>query len=138
MSRLSILLTIVAAMAFATGAAFAGERAKADVQCKATDKKLVYDCMIMLTGKKSGKPLENASIRIKADMPSMAMAHNVKPVEAMAMGEPGQYHATLKLAMHGEWALTMDISGPTRDRIIKKLQFGKMVGDGKMEMKHKK
>ncbi len=137
MSRLSILLTIAAAMAFAT-AVHAGERAKADVQCKATGKKLVYDCMIMLKGKKSGKPLENASIRIKADMPSMAMAHNVKPVKAMAMGEPGQYHATLKLAMHGEWALTMDISGPTRDRIITKLQFGEMVGDGKMEMKHKK
>ena len=33
--------------------------------------------------------------------------------------------------MHGEWALTMDVSGLLRDRLVKKLQFGVMG-----EMKH--
>ncbi|MCH7633344.1 MAG: FixH family protein [Proteobacteria bacterium] len=67
----------------------------------------------------------------KADMPSMPMAHNTAPVNAIAMSKPGNYHARLKLEMHGEWALTMDVSGPLRDRLVKKLQFGVMG-----EMKH--
>ena len=41
--------------------------------------------------------------------------------------------AMLELEMHGERLLTIDISGPTRDRVVKKLQFGNM----KMKMKQK-
>ncbi len=64
-------------------------------------------------------------------MPSMPMAHNVPPVTGMPTGKPGAYNARLELKMHGEWALTLDVSGAARDRIIKKLQFGEMVGHGK-------
>ena len=128
----------VSAMLVLSSAASAGERAKADVDCKATGEKLVYDCMIMLMNKKSGDPIPGAKIVVKADMPSMPMAHNVAPVNAMAMGKPGNYHARLKLEMHGEWALTIDVSGPLRDRLVKKLQLGEMgamkLGEG--EMKH--
>ncbi len=136
--RIVTTLATVAAMLLLSGATLAGERANADVECKPAGKRLIYDCMIMLFGKKSRKPMTGAVILIKADMPTMPMAHNVRPVKAMAMGGPGQYRATLELKMYGEWALTMDISGPTRDRVIKKLQFGEMVGhkgamDGKMK-----
>ncbi len=116
----------ISTMLVLSSAANAGERAKADVSCKATGEKLVYDCMIMLMNKKSGDPIPGAKIVVKADMPSMPMAHNVAPVNAMAMGKPGSYHARLKLKMHGEWALTIDISGPLRDRLVKKLQLGEM------------
>ncbi len=116
----------ISTMLVLSSAASAGERAKADVSCKATGEKLVYDCMIMLMNKKSGDPIPGAKIVVKADMPSMPMAHNVAPVNAMAMGKPGSYHARLKLKMHGEWALTIDISGPLRDRLVKKLQLGEM------------
>ena len=116
----------------------AGERLAADVHCKPAGGKLVYDCMIMLKGKKTGAPVTGATITVKADMPSMPMAHNVKPVEGKPAGMSGAYKARLELTMHGEWALTLDVSGPARDRIIKKLQFGEMVGHGKMEMKQKK
>ena len=61
----------------------------------------------------------------------MPMAHNAPPVTAIATGKPGNYHARLKLEMHGEWALTIDISGPLRDRLVKKLQLGEMAA-----MKH--
>ncbi len=126
----------VSTMLVLSSAASAGERAKADVDCKATGEKLVYDCMIMLVNKKSGDPIPGAKILVKADMPSMPMAHNAAPVNAMAMGKPGNYHARLKLEMHGEWALTIDISGPLRDRLVKKLQLGEMGtmkhGDGEM------
>ncbi len=68
----------------------------------------------------------------------MPMAHNAPPVNAIAMGKPGSYHARLKLEMRGEWALTIDVSGPWRDRLVTKLQLGEMgamkLGEG--EMKH--
>lgn len=109
-----------------SSAASAGDRAKAVVDCKTTDEMLVYDCMIMLMNKKSGNPISGAKIVVKADMPSMPMTHNLVPVNAKTMGKPGSYHARIKLEMHGEWTLSMDISGPLRDRLVKKLQFGEM------------
>jgi hypothetical protein len=116
----------------------AGERAKAKVDCEATGEKLVYDCTIVLTNKNSGDPIPGANIVVKPDMPSMPMAHNTASVDAMAMDKPGSYHARLKLDMQGEWALILDVSGPLRDRLVKKLQFGAMNamkhGDG--DMKH--
>ncbi len=128
----------ISTMLVLSSAASAGERAKADVDCKATGEKLVYDCMIMLMNKKSGDPIPGAKILVKADMPSMPMAHNVAPVNAIAMGKPGSYHARLKLDMLGEWALTIDISSPLRDRLVKKLQLGEMgtMKHGEGEMKH--
>ncbi len=113
-------------MSVLSAAASAGERAKAEVACMATGEELVYDCMIMLTNKSSGNPIPGAKVSINANMPSMPMAHNVPPVIAKAMGEPGNYHARLTLEMHGEWALTIDVSGPLRDRLVKKLQLGEM------------
>ena len=111
----------ISTMLMLSSAASAGERAKADLDCKATDEKLVYDCTIMLMNRNSGDPILGAKIVIKADMPSMPMAHNAPPVTAIATGKPGNYHARLKLEMHGEWALTIDVSGPLRDRLVKKL-----------------
>ncbi len=116
----------ISAMLVLSSAASAGERAKADVDCKATGENLVYDCVIMLMNKNSGDPIPGAKIVVKAEMPSMPMAHNVVPVNATAMGKPGSYHARMRLVMHGEWVLIMDVSGPLRDRLVKKLQFGEM------------
>jgi hypothetical protein len=121
-------------------AALAGERVQANVDCATTDKALVYDCMIMLQGKKSGQPIDGAEVVVNASMPSMPMAHNVRPVTAMPMGGPGSYHAQLELQMYGQWALTLDVSGPTRDRVVETLQFGDVRADaaehdhGKMKM----
>ncbi len=116
----------ISAMLVLSSAAGAGERARADVDCKATGEKLIYDCTIVLMNKKSGDPIPGAKIVVKADMPSMPMAHNAPPVTAKAVGKPGNYHARLKLEMQGEWALTLDVSGPLRDRLVKKLQLGGM------------
>ena len=104
----------------------AAERLDADVDCRVTEQTLVYDCSILLKGRKCGTPIEGAKIAVGADMPSMPMAHNVKPVDAMPMGGPGMYHARLHLEMHGEWALKLSVESPTRDIVIKKLHFGDM------------
>jgi hypothetical protein len=107
----------------------AAERAKAEVECSPTDQTLVYDCMIMLTGKNSGEPMDSVEFMVKADMPSMAMAHNVKPVKAIPTGKQGTYRARIELEMHGEWVLKMDISRPVRDTIINKMRFGATGGE---------
>ena len=129
---------LLAVLSLASAAA-AGERVMAEVNCQATDVELVYDCTIVLSGKKSGQPLVGAELVVKADMPTMAMAHNVRPVTATPGKMPGHYFATLELEMHGEWALTLDVSGPTRDRVIRKQRFGGTMAHGSREggkMKH--
>jgi hypothetical protein len=129
-AKIFALVLVCAALALpVTG--HSAERGIAEVYCTPTGEKLVYDCMIMLVGKQSGKPIEGAKVVVGAAMPSMPMAHNVKPVKAMAKGKPGMYHARLHLAMEGEWALTMDVSGPTRDKLIHTMRFGSHEG-----MKH--
>jgi hypothetical protein len=103
--------------------ASAAERPKAKTVCTATDEPLVYDCTFTLTGRTSGKPIEGARLVINADMPSMPMAHNVRPVHASATGVPGVYKATLTLEMHGEWLLKIRVEGPTRDLLLEKIDF---------------
>ena len=110
------------------GAALAAERPKSEVTCQPTQEKLVYDCRVMLSGRNSGQPIDGAMITIHAAMPSMAMAHNVRPVTAEPTATPGMYRARLTLEMHGEWALTLDIAGPARDRLVHKLHFGTAAG----------
>ena len=122
-SRAFACLALASAMAWSCVAA-AAERAKAQVVCTPTGKKLIYACEIELLGRKSGTPLDGAKLVVGADMPSMPLAHNVRPVMASPGEKPGMYTATIELEMHGEWALKLDVSGPTRDRLIHKMHFG--------------
>ena len=63
---------------------------------------------------------------VRATMPSMAMAHNVKPVKFSEKEDmAGQYEFTIQLEMLGEWMFQYDISTPKRDRIMEKLIFDK-------------
>ena len=109
----------------------AAGRMMAKVECNDTGHKLVYDCMISVTEMKSGKKMDHAEFRVGAEMPSMPAAHNVEPVEAKPVGM-GMYHVRMTLEMYGEWALKPDFKKPRRDRIVKKMTFGK---EG-MEMKY--
>ncbi|MCY3673259.1 MAG: FixH family protein [Alphaproteobacteria bacterium] len=111
--------------------ALAGERAAADVACEPTAEALVYSCTIAVTGRKSAEPVTAKALSVKADMPSMAMAHNLPPASATPVeGKPGHYIATLELEMHGEWALAIEVNGKTaetaarvRDKVIVKQHF---------------
>ncbi len=131
-------IALVASLIFPAGTQ-AAERVRADVECTPTDQKLVYDCMIMLTGRKSGTAVDGVEFTVKTDMPSMPMAHNVKPVKAMPTEKPGMYHARIELEMYGEWVLKMDVSSPARDTIIHKMNFGASKGEsGSPGMKNRK
>ena len=105
-----------------TGAA--SERAEADVVCNETGMPLQYSCTIQMHERNSGNPLTGAKIVINADMPDMPMAHNVAPVIAMESETPGLYQATLLLEMRGSWVLRLSVSGPMRDIVVVKMDFG--------------
>lgn len=103
----------------------AEERKAAEVECTPVEHRaLVYDCTIMLKGKQSGIPIVDAEFMVGADMPSMPAAHNVRPVPAAPRGAPGVYRFRIELEMKGEWALKLDFTKPSRDRLVKKLRFG--------------
>jgi hypothetical protein len=99
-------------------AALAADRASAVIACKAAPEALVYDCIIKLSNARTSAPLEGATVTVGADMPSMPMTHNVRPVTAKATGTPGEYQARLALEMHGDWALRLTVAGPLRDQLV--------------------
>jgi hypothetical protein len=94
---------------------------RADMQCKPAGKDLVYDCVIRLA--RAGEPLTGAQLSVGADMPSMPMAHNVKPVKARPGNGPGEYLARLDLEMQGEWAVKLRLAGPVRDQLVLHYEF---------------
>jgi hypothetical protein len=117
-------LAVLAALLWLPIAVQATEtRAKADVDCQALPTRLQYDCTLRLANARTDEPLGGATVRVGADMPSMPMAHNVRPVQATAGPEAGTYRARLTLEMHGDWALRIDVTGPMRDRIVKVIRF---------------
>jgi hypothetical protein len=108
-----LLVSAVALPAFA-------QRLDAEVDCKPTKHDLVYDCRFVLKEVKSGRLVSGALLSIGADMPSMPMAHNLKPVRAAPGAAPGEYTARIELEMFGDWALKLNVRGPVRDVIVKK------------------
>jgi hypothetical protein len=94
------------------------QRLQAAMECKSTGTDFIYDCIIRLT-----PPLSGVQVTVGADMPSMPMAHNVKPVKAAPGKTPGEYRARLDLEMRGEWAVKLRISGPVRDQLILHYDF---------------
>lgn len=115
------LLATVAALAAWDGAAqTAVVRARASIDCKPSG--LQLDCTIKLTNAATGAPLTGVDVTVGADMPSMPMMHNIKPVKAAAGGEPGTYRSRIELEMSGAWTLKVDLAGPVRDRVTKSIR----------------
>ena len=92
------------------------QKSQAALECKPTKTDFIYDCTIRLA--RNGQPLAGAAVTVGADMPSMPMAHNVKPVKAKPGRAPGEYEAKLDLEMLGEWAVKLRLAGPLKDQLI--------------------
>jgi hypothetical protein len=114
MGKSALLLIFLAMPAWA-------QKTQATLDCKFTGTDFVYDCVIKVA--RAGKPLSNLQIVVGADMPSMPMAHQVRPVKAKPGKAPGEYHARLDLEMQGEWAVKLRLSGPVRDQLILHYNF---------------
>ena len=121
MRAIFVALVIVASLGAAP--ALAADRARATVACKPAPERLAYDCTLKLTNARSGAPLDQAEVTVGADMPSMPLAHNVRPVTAKATGTPGEYQARLFLEMHGDWAVRLKVAGPVKDQIVEVMNF---------------
>ena len=99
----------------------AAQGTRAELDCRFTGTDFVYDCAVRLA--RGGAPLAGVQLTIGADMPSMPMAHNIKPVKARPGKKPGEYEARLDLEMTGEWALKLRLSGPVRDQLVLHYEF---------------
>ena len=111
MDKAALLLSLVLA-----------QTPQADLRCTSTGRDFVYDCTVLLM--RGGKPLEGVEVTVGADMPSMPMAHNVAPVKARPGKTPGEYLARIDLEMPGEWAVKLRLSGPVRDLLVLRYNFG--------------
>lgn len=113
-SALFLILWLYSCAAFS-------QKVDATLHCTATRADFIFECMIKL--KKGTQPLPGVQITVGADMPSMPMAHNVKPVKAKPGKKPGEYEAKLDLEMLGEWAVKLRLSGPVRDQLVLHYEF---------------
>ena len=86
------------------------------VSCVPDTRVLRQRCTVRLTDRRTGRPLEGASVSLHADMPSMPLAHSVPPAPATAGREPGTYHGTLELEMTGRWVIAVRIASPVHDQ----------------------
>lgn len=119
--------TIIAAVLVAPGLivaeAQAQQRAAASLTCTPTGKTLTYDCDALITDQASKAPIEGLNVEVKADMPSMPMAHNIPPEVASPGDAPGHYRFAITLDMPGSWAFSMRLSGPREDLVVEVLDF---------------
>jgi len=99
----------------------AAQGTRAELDCTPTKTEHVYDCVIHLA--RGSAPVAGVELLIGADMPSMPMAHNIKPVKAKPGKKPGDYEARLDLEMAGEWAVKLRLSGPVRDQLVLHYEF---------------
>jgi len=124
MTRVGLICVMAAiAICLLAGSALAQLRAKADVACRPAGVTLEYDCTIKLTNARTNEPLTGVTLTVGADMPSMPMMHNVRPVKAAPGADSGTYQARLVLEMHGDWAVQLNLSGPVRDRVVANIRF---------------
>lgn len=114
MRRVAFVALLVSQAAFA-------QKTDARLDCKHTGKDFIYDCVIRLA--RAGEPLTGAQVTVGADMPSMPMTHQVKPVKAKPTKTLGEYRARLDLEMGGEWAVKLRLSDPVRDQLVLHYEF---------------
>ena len=118
-------LVAAAILAMTITPAFAADRARATLDCKAAPSpEFAYDCTLDVAHASTGAPLEGATIVLGADMPSMPMVHNVPPFTFNPADKPGRYQARIQLDMYGPWAIKLRITGPLRDEVVAVYQFG--------------
>ncbi len=94
-------------------------------QCEPTQIQLSYHCSFVIKDKKTNKPVDNIKLIIGADMPSMPMAHHIRPVLATKTEEIGVFNARIQLAMYGKWLLTIKVTGSRNDILVDTVTFNK-------------
>jgi YtkA-like len=115
------IFLVAAAPLFLLPTVCGAQASQATLDCKPANKDLVYDCNLRLT--RAGEPIKDVEVSVSADMPSMPMAHNVRPVKAQPASTAGEFVVRLTLEMHGEWALKVRLSGAVKDVLVVQYEF---------------
>ncbi len=89
----------------------------AEISCVAEGQVLHQRCTVRLSDRRTGNAIEGATVTLGADMPSMPLAHHVRPAAATPGSEPGTYHGVLELEMTGRWVIAVRIAGPVEDQV---------------------
>ncbi len=113
--------TAIASILLLSASTALAQSPQGTLECRFTGTDFVYDCKIRLT--RAGAPLPGVDVTVGVDMPSMPMAHNVKPVKARPGKVPGEYEAKIDLEMTGEWAVKLRLGGAVRDLLVLHYDF---------------
>ena len=91
-------------------------------ECIPAKKSNQFSCRVMIAD--GTEPVVDQEIFVSAMMPSMPMAHNVKPAKLeMLHGMEGHYEFIIELEMLGEWMFSYDLQKPKKTRLIEKIIF---------------
>ena len=119
------LLPAASICLFVVTASAQAPRHRIDLECRPTGTSLIFLCTVSVADA-AGTPVSGVDLTLSADMPSMPMAHNVKPVKAQPVtGKPGSYESRIELEMAGEWAVKLQFKAPRPDVVVRKLDFQK-------------
>jgi hypothetical protein len=105
-------------------------RPRIELNCVSFGTGPMLECLVKVQ-RHDGKPLNNAQVTLGALMPSMPMAHTIKPVKAEPTANPGEYKGTLELQMLGVWTVDVDLSGPTRDKFARNFLINECKGSAR-------
>ncbi len=114
------LLGFISPLTHAQSTAPGSGRPDVALKCVSYGTGPMLECVVDLK-RAGGTPLDGAQLTLGALMPSMPMAHTIKPMKAAPTGVPGQYKATLELEMLGVWAVDIDVAGPLREKVSRNL-----------------
>jgi hypothetical protein len=117
---LAVAALVLASAVPAAAWAQSGTRPQVDLACVSHGMGPLLECRVDLR-RRDGTAVEGAQVMLGALMPSMPMAHTIKPMRAEPTGKPGEYRATLELQMLGVWSVDVDISGPLREKVARNL-----------------
>jgi hypothetical protein len=95
-----------------------------DVSCAPAGSPLRQRCSVRLTDRRTGGAVPGATVTLHADMPSMPLAHGVRPVPARPGPGAGTYEGTLDLEMAGRWVVAVRVTGPVNDQVTHVLDVG--------------
>ncbi len=109
---------IVAAALVTACSAPAPASLSVEINCESEGPRLRQRCTVVLTDRSTGRRVDGAAVTLHADMPSMPLAHHVRPVEARPAG-PGAYRGVLDLEMSGRWVISARITRPVSDQFTR-------------------
>ena len=108
------------------------DRPRVELKCVSIGTGPLLECLVK-TQRRDGKPLEGAHLTLCALMPSMPMAHTIKPARATPTGNAGEYKGTLELEMSGVWTVEVSFSTPVKDKQTRNLMVNECRGTARCD-----